>query len=117
MQDDHADGTRRLTIKDLLIATFVIALLMAVSIPLQGIASDPYKFAATLEYRKAAEMVWICMFGILGFPLVIGIVAFWTLRKSTSPLRAFYILLAIVAALGSAYVSFVVAQACARQII
>lgn len=108
----QSSNQRKLTIRDMMIATAVVAVFCAIAIQALRIFADPGKFASSLG-PWAFEAMLICTFGLLGFPLLIAITGAYFLRKSDSPLRGFYALLVFATAVASIPLAYVIAKACA----
>ena len=112
-----SETPQRISIGDLLIATTVIGTLVALGMPLVNIAMDPIRFAGSLEHQTAGFLMLFCSFGLVGFPVVIGTAGFFALRKVQSPLKILYVILIIFMAVGSVPFAYVVARACAFQVV
>jgi hypothetical protein len=108
---------RKLSIRDLLIATSLIAALLASSFSISRIFQEPNKFADSLGHQTAGVMMVACTIGLVGFPIMILLAGFVILRKSTSPLRMFYAAVILVTAIGSVPLAYIVGRACAYSIV
>ena len=108
---------RKLSIRDLLIATSFIAAIVAGWTPVSRIIQDPNKFADSLGHQTAALMMIACTFGLVIFPISILLTGFLILRKSNSPLRMFYGILITALAIGAIPLAYIVARACAYSIV
>ena len=109
----ESNNQRKLTIRDMMIATAVVAVFCALAIPALRILADPGKFVSSLG-NWAFEVMLICTFGTFGFPSAIVITGTLVLSKSDSPLRGFYALLVFASAIASFPLAYVIAKACAE---
>lgn len=91
---------RKLTIRDMMIATAFVAVFCALAIQELRILAAPGKFVSSVG-NWAFEVMLICTFGMFGFPLLIAITGTYFLSKSDSPLRGFYALLVFAASVAS----------------
>jgi hypothetical protein len=116
LDEPAINNYRKLSIQDLLTATAVSAVVLALALSAWRIVSDPNKFVASLGYQTAGPMMLVCTIGIVGFPTIILTVGFLVLRKVDSPLMLFYRLLVIGLAIASIPLTFIVGRACAYAI-
>ncbi len=117
MTGPSATTRRKLTIRDLLIATTIIAAMLGVAYPIQRIIAAPNKFADSLGHQTAGMMMIVCTIGLIGFPLAILIAGILVLRKSNSPLKMFYAIVVLVLAVASIPIAYIVGRACAYSIV
>ena len=108
----ESNNQRKLTIRDMMIATAVVAVFCAIAIQALRIFAAPSRFASSLG-PWAFEAMLICTFGIFGFPLLIAITGTYFLNKSDSPFRSCYALLVFATAVASIPLAYVIAKACA----
>ncbi len=113
---DDSNNQRKLTIRDMMIATAVVAVACTLTILALRIFADPRQFVSPLGSLAVVVML-ICTFGMLGFPLLIGITGAFILNKSDSPLLGFYAVLIFVAAIASIPLAHVIAKACAEVLV
>jgi hypothetical protein len=112
----ESNNQRNLTIRDMMIATAVVAVACTLSILALRIFADPRQFVSPLGSLAVVVML-ICTLGMFGFPLLIGVTGAFFLNKSDSPLLGLYAVLIFVAAIGSMPLAFVIAKACAEVLV
>lgn len=112
----ESNNQRKLTIRDMMIATAVVAVACALAILALRILADPRHFASSLGGWAVVVML-ICTFGMFGFPLLIGVTGAFFLNKSDSPLLGLYAVLIFVTAMASMPLAHVLAKACAEVLV
>ncbi len=110
-------GRPQLLIRDLLTATSVIAVSLAIALFTTRIVANPNKFADSLGHQNAAMMMSACTIGIVGFPILILTGGYFALRKTDSALRMLYAVVLIGLAVASIPFAYIVARACAYAIV
>ncbi len=103
--------------RDLLTATAVIAVSLAIVLFATRIVANPNKFADSLGHQNAGLMMFACTIGIVGFPILILTGGYFALRKTNSPLKMLYALILIGLAVASIPFAYIVARACAYAIV
>ena len=111
---EQNSNRRKLSIRDLLIATSLIA----VGFAMAATISSPDNLAYLLDHHNAAGIMMIaCFYGTVGFPVLISLIGFLVLRKSKSPLKMLYAFLVLILAVESIVFAMTVAEACAFEIV
>jgi len=106
----------KLTLRDLFIATAVVALSIAVSLPVYSIYLEPHAFADSLPHPMAAMVMYICTFGIVGFPLICFVLGLTVMWKMKSLVKILILVVLLAFGVCSVPIALAIARACAGAI-
>jgi len=81
------------------------------------VVQNPNKFAESLGHSTAGLMMMVCTFGLVGFPVLISLTGYFTLRRSNSPLKEIYVIATLFLAIASIPLAYIVARACAWSVV